>query len=85
LAIFVKGLRKINAYLRDIQRSAVAATLSGPAVLADRDSLLAERTSSVSVTKEIDSELTQAGQAAQLDDGERRRRREMIDNLDLKR
>jgi len=38
-----------------------------------------------SVTQEIDAELSQAGQAAQLDDDERKRRREMIDSLDLKR
>ncbi|KAH7106917.1 DUF699-domain-containing protein [Auriculariales sp. MPI-PUGE-AT-0066] len=84
LAIFVKGLRKISTYLREIQRSAVAATLPGPATLADRGSLLSQR-HHASVTQEIDSELTAAGHAAQLNDDERKRRREMIDSLDLKR
>ncbi|KZV81944.1 DUF699-domain-containing protein [Exidia glandulosa HHB12029] len=81
LALFVKALRKISKYLHDIQRSAVAATLPGPATL-DRGSMLSR--SGPTVVREMEEELVQAGKDA-LDDDERRRRREVFDALDLKR
>ncbi|EJD45688.1 DUF699-domain-containing protein [Auricularia subglabra TFB-10046 SS5] len=82
LALFVKALRKISKYLHDIQRSAVAATLPGPVTL-DRGSMLARNGGQVG--REIEEELVQAGKDALLDEAERRRRREMIDGLDLKK